>query len=76
MFAIQPLRQDSEGAAIEVPAGFDAGVYRLTGNISGASPFRGTLLHHGWEATACELPTWTGSDAASRVVAPVEIEVK
>ncbi len=76
MFAIQPLRQEAEGAVIEVPAGFDAGVYRMTGNISGTPPFRGSLLHHGWQATSCRLPEWTGSEAASLVVAPAEVEVK
>src|SRR5688572_25614036 len=76
MFAIKPLLTEAEGAIVEVPAGFDAGRYRLVGNVGGSAPFRGSLAHHGWEATACELPVWVGSAAAARVVAPVEVEVK
>jgi len=76
MFAIKPLLTDSEGATVEVPAGFDAGRYRLVGNVGGAPPFRGSLAHHGWEATACELPEWVGNETAARVIAPAEVEVK
>ena len=61
---------------MEVPAGFDAGRWRLTGNVTGEPPFRGRLVHPGWEATTCELPTWSGSAAAARIVAPAEVELK
>lgn len=75
MFDMRPVLAAEEGAAVDVPAGFDAGRYRLTGNVSGAGPFRGRLVHRGWEAARCELPDWTGSDAAARVVAPAEVEL-
>jgi len=61
---------------VDVPAGFDPGRFRLTGNVSGEPPFRGRLVHGGWEATRCELPTWSGSAAAERIVAPVEVELE
>jgi hypothetical protein len=76
MFAIEPLLTDAEGASVEVPSGFDAGRYRLVGNVSGTPPFRGALMHHGWQATACELPAWVGGEGSARVIAPVEVEVK
>jgi hypothetical protein len=76
MFAIQPLLPDAEGASVEVPAGFDAGRYRLVGNVSGTPPFRGALVHHGWQATACELPAWVGGEGSAHVVAPAEVEVR
>lgn len=76
MFALKPLSNDCEGATIELPAGFDAGRYRLVGNVVGEPPFRGQLVHHGWEAARCELPAWSGSEEAVRVVAPSEIELK
>jgi hypothetical protein len=75
LFGLEPLVAEEEGSAIEVPADFDAGRYRLTGNVSGTPPFRGRLVHHGWLATRCELPTWSGSPAAQMVVAPQEVEV-
>jgi hypothetical protein len=60
---------------VEVPAGYDAGRYRLTGNVSGEPPFRGQLVHHGWLASRCEIPTWSGSEQAAMIVAPEEVEV-
>ncbi|MEN6405498.1 MAG: DUF2760 domain-containing protein [Thermoguttaceae bacterium] len=75
MFALQPATEGSEGDPIDVPAGFDPGRWRLTGNLSGRPPFHGRLVHPGWEATRCELPTWSGSQEAARVVAPVEVEI-
>ncbi|MBN2475432.1 MAG: DUF2760 domain-containing protein [Pirellulales bacterium] len=76
LFAIRPIHADEEGAEVEVSPGFDAGRYRLTGNVVGEPPFRGPLVHHGWEAAKCELPAWSGSRQAARVIAPVEVELK
>ncbi|MEK6258293.1 MAG: DUF2760 domain-containing protein [Planctomycetota bacterium] len=74
-FALQPVVADEEGARVNVPAGFDAARYRLTGKVTGDAPFAGTLQHHGWEATKCELPQFTGSDSAAKTVAPAEVEI-
>ncbi len=75
MFDICPLLKAEESATVDVPAGFDAGCYRLTGNVSGEPPYKGVLVHHGWKATACQLPTWTGSDEAALTVSPAEVEL-
>jgi hypothetical protein len=75
LFALKPVLGQDEGAAAEVPAGFDAGRFRLTGNVAGEGPFRGRLVHPGWEAARCELPAWSGSEASARVVAPAEVEL-
>ena len=50
LFALKPVLGQDEGAAVEVPAGFDAARFRLTGNVAGERPFRGRLVHPGWEA--------------------------
>jgi hypothetical protein len=76
LFALRPILPDQEGAEVEVSAGFDASRYRLLGNVTGEPPFRGQLAHHGWEAASCDLPSWSGSDASARVVAPAEVELK
>jgi hypothetical protein len=76
IFVLRPAVTDEEGKDVEIPAGFDAGRWRLTGNVTGEPPFRGRLVHPGWEATACELPTWSGHAAAARIVAPAEVELK
>ena len=74
-FGLMPVVEDEEGAKINVPAGFDAARFRLTGKVTGEPPFTGTLQHHGWEATKCELPQFTGSDSAAKTVAPAVVEV-
>jgi hypothetical protein len=75
LFELQPVLDEAEGAAIEIPAGFDAGRFRLTGNVVGEPPFHGKLMHHGWQAVKCQLPAWSGSQAAAQVVAPAEVEL-
>lgn len=76
MFAVQPMRPEAEGAAIEVPTGFDSAQFRLVGNIPDQPPFRGNITHAGWRATRCEVPEWTGRDEAAMVIAPVEVEIR
>jgi hypothetical protein len=76
VFALRPVVEAAEGAEIDVPGGTETGRYRLIGNVSGQPPFRGKLCHHGWEASATNLPEWTGTEAQARVIAPAEVEVK
>ena len=75
LFAIQPVVEAEEGATHETPAEVDAVRYRLTGNVAGQPPYRGQLVHHGWQATRCELPKWSGKDDVAMIVAPVELEI-
>jgi hypothetical protein len=76
MFALKPVRTEAEGAAVTVPAGYDAGRIKLTGNVTGQPPHAGTLAHAGWEATKVELPAWSGTEASANVVAPAEVELR
>lgn len=75
MFGIQPAVDQEEGESLEAPAGSDASRFRLTGNVSGEPPYRGTVVHRGWQASKCELPQWSGKPESALVVAPVELEV-
>ncbi|OHB82012.1 MAG: hypothetical protein A2W31_05350 [Planctomycetes bacterium RBG_16_64_10] len=75
LFAIRPLLAEHEDDPVDIPRGFDPGCYQLTGQVEGEPPFRGRLVHHGWRATTCKLATWSGSDAAARIVAPAEIQL-
>jgi hypothetical protein len=75
MFQLQPVLSAEEGSTVTVPAGFDAGCYRLSGQVEGQPPYQGRLAHHGWKAATCKLPQWSGSAEASLVVAPAEVEV-
>jgi hypothetical protein len=75
LFALKPVMEQDEGAEVEVTAGFDSGRCRLTGNVAGEPPFRGRLAHHGWQATKSDLPAWSGSEQAARIVAPAEVDL-
>ncbi len=75
LFAMAPLVDQEEETELEVPVGYDAATYRLSGNVTGEPPFRGTLKHHGWKATKCEIPQYTGSSDSAFVVAAAEVEI-
>jgi hypothetical protein len=69
---LERILEGEDGAVVEVPAGFDAAAIRVTGNVAGTPPFRGTLQHSGWRAVKIALPD---SSTDPRVVAPAEVEV-
>lgn len=75
LFKIQPILSEEDGAAVGIPADSTASKIRLTGNVR-EDASGGVLVHHGWEAQQCELPTWSGPKEASLVVAQAEVEVK
>lgn len=75
VFALRPIREEPEGSTIELDGEFDAARYRLTGRVPETPPFRGALAHHGWQATQCVLPEWSGAESAALVVAPAVVEV-
>jgi len=75
MFGLEPLAREPEGAEVTVPEGFDPARYRLSGAVGGKAPYRGRLRHHGWRATRCQVPAWTGSPEAALVVAAMEVEI-
>ena len=73
-FDLQPASGIAEGTVMTVPLGFDAQRIRLTGNVTGQPPFKGTLKHHGWIAKEVRLPAIPeGLDP--KVVAPAEVEL-
>jgi hypothetical protein len=73
-FELAPVREETEGKRITLPKGYDAASVRITGNIVGAAPFSGTLVHRGWKATAIKLPKITeGHDV--NIIAAAEVEL-
>jgi len=71
---LEAVVTQSEGASIEVPRGFDANRFRLTGNVTGEGPWKGSLKHHGWVVTKIALPE-TPTTIDVKVVAPAEVEL-
>ena len=73
-FTITPVRPELEGSRIALPDGFDASAIRLTGNVVGQAPYKGSLSHRGWRATETRLPKLTGSHDVT-VLAQAELEL-
>lgn len=71
---LQPVLPQPEGSPVEIPSGFDPSAIRLTGNVTGQPPFRGTLQHHGWRVKEIKLaPPPAGQDEF--VLMPAEVEL-
>ena len=71
---LEPVIAKEEESHVEVPPGFDPSAIRLTGNVSGQPPFKGTLKHRGWRVKDYRLPPPPeGQDEL--VVAPAEVEI-
>ena len=64
-----------EGAAIEVPKGFDPNEIKLTGNVVGEPPFNGIVRHRGWRSNKFDLPILS-EKANPLIIAPAEVEIK
>ena len=73
-FTIEPVRTEAEGSRVTLEEGFDAASVRLTGNVVGQPPFKGTLSHRGWRASKVTLPQLAEKHDA-RVLAPAEVEL-
>lgn len=72
---IEPVLTQPEESAVTVDADFDPSEIRLTGNVQGSPPFRGTLRHKGWRVSAVHLPVIPGSREETTVLAPAEVEI-
>ena len=74
-FALEAVIDQNEGEVVTISAGFDTSAIKLTGNVSGAPPFKGVLQHRGWRATRFDLPTLAGSQDPG-IIAPAEVEIE
>jgi hypothetical protein len=71
---LAPVFAHAEGSTVDVPPGFDPSAVRLTGNVTGQPPFRGTLQHHGWRVKEIKLaPPPEGQDEF--ILMPAEVEL-
>jgi hypothetical protein len=71
---LEPVLAGQEEESITIQAGFDPSAIRLTGNVTGEPPFKGTLKHHGWRVRAYKLPA-PAAGVDELVVAPAEVEL-
>lgn len=73
-FRIVPVRSEQEGSTVTLPEGFDAALIRLSGNVVGKAPYKGSLVHKGWRVDEVTLPKVAeGHDV--RVLAAAEVEL-
>jgi len=71
---LEPIRLEQEESQVEVASGFDPSEIKLTGKVTGSTPYRGVLRHQGWRAGDLSLPRpLQGHDPA--IVAPAEVEL-
>jgi len=76
-FEIRSVREENEGSSVTVPVGYAADEYRLIGNIRGAGPFSGTLVHRGWKTEWVKLPRLLRANPDRLpTIAPAEVELK
>jgi hypothetical protein len=76
-FEIRSVREENEGSSVTIPVGYAADEYRLIGNIRGAGPFSGTLVHRGWKTEWVKLPRILRADPDHLpTIAPAEVELK
>jgi hypothetical protein len=68
------IREEAEGSAVILQAGFDPGAIKLVGHVQGQPPYRGTLCHAGWKLERLELEQ-VPDEATLRVIAQAEIEL-
>jgi hypothetical protein len=71
---IMPIRPEDEGTKITLEAGFSASEVKLTGDVKGKPPYRGTLQHRGWKTKTIKLPQLTAEHDSS-ILAPAEVEL-
>jgi len=71
---LEPVLPRPELSEVEIPSGFDPAAVRLTGNVTGQPPFKGTLQHHGWRVKEIKLaPPPEGQDEF--ILMPAEVEL-
>lgn len=73
---VKPVRTDAEGTSLTLEKDYDARSVRLLGRVLGEPPFRGKLLHRGWQTGSVRLPRATQeAPAGAGIIAPAEVEV-
>jgi hypothetical protein len=71
---LESVLPQRENESVEIPAGFDPSAIRLTGNVAGQPPFRGTLIHAGWRVKALRIPT-PPAGVDEMIIAAAEVEI-
>jgi len=71
----KPIMDQNEGENVTIEPGFDPSSIKMTGNVSGKPPFKGTLQHKGWRCSKFEMPSLSNVKDPN-IIAPAEVEIK
>ncbi len=69
-FGIKPLLDQTEGDSVSIPDAPSPIRWRLLGSPASS----GRVVHPGWTATHCNLPTWSGTPEDQWVLSAAEVE--
>lgn len=75
IITVRPVMELNEGAAVEIPKGYDPSNIKLVGKVKGEPPFKGILVHKGWKAHKHSLPKQVGEQLHD-ILCPAEVEVR
>ncbi len=75
MFNLGPVTSAPEGSSLTLKGDESAAQFRLVGKVVEQRPVTGVLVHPGWKAERCELPTWSGDQETKLILAPAEVEI-
>ena len=75
LVTIRPLKEESEGATIQIQKGYNPSEIKLVGKVKGEPPFTGILIHRGWKAHKRSLPKKAG-EISNEIICPAEIEIR
>jgi hypothetical protein len=75
LVTIRSLREEQEGATVQVFKGYDPSQLKIVGKVKGEPPFSGILIHRGWKAHKRSLPKKIGEQTPD-IICPAEIEIK
>jgi hypothetical protein len=73
---LEPVLEQQEGEEVTVKPGFDPRTIRLTGNVHGDPPFRGTLRHRGWRVVRMDLPLKAPDQEKDWILVSAEVEIE
>lgn len=72
--SLQSIISGDEGDTITVETGFDPDAIKLTGRVTGAPPFNGTIRHKGWRTGELEMPDLSAIKDPT-IICPAEVEI-
>jgi len=71
----KPIMEEQEGENVTIAPGFDSSSIKMTGNVTGKPPFKGTLQHRGWRCSKFELPGLSNIKDPN-IISPAEVEIQ